>query len=68
MAVKGDELAQYIVERVMTYFETPREERQRLKKDKREHREPRLTLWFGMLPLSLQIWFSRKNGKRNTPT
>lgn len=68
MAVKGDELAQYIVERVVTYFETPQEERKRLKKDKREHKEPWLSLWFGMLPFALQIWYSsRKSGKRNTP-
>ncbi|MNO95861.1 hypothetical protein D3C76_875150 [compost metagenome] len=51
----GDELklVKYITEQVVTYIETPREERRVRTK------EPWSAKWFGMIPLGLTMW--RKN-------
>lgn len=51
----GDELklVKYITEQVVTYIETPRQERQPVVK------EPWTMKWFGMIPISLSMW--RKN-------
>ena len=48
----GDELklVKYITEQVVTYMETPREERRKGVK------EPWSTKWFGMIPISLTLW------------
>ncbi|WP_438349817.1 YqzE family protein [Paenibacillus sp. FA6] len=48
----GDELklVKYITEQVVTYMETPREERRRAVK------EPWSTKWFGMIPIGLTLW------------
>lgn len=54
----GDELVKYITERVVSYIETPKEERQRQKL-----KEPWAVKWFGMIPLSLSLW-TKGSGKR----
>lgn len=48
----GDELklVKYITEQVVTYIETPREERHTTVK------EPWTTKWFGMIPIGLSLW------------
>ncbi|AOZ94009.1 YqzE family protein [Paenibacillus crassostreae] len=48
----GDELklVKYITEQVVTYMETPKDER------RTSVREPWATKWFGMIPLSLTLW------------
>ncbi|OAB39926.1 hypothetical protein PMSD_02390 [Paenibacillus macquariensis subsp. defensor] len=58
----GDELklVKYITEQVVTYIETPREERQHT-----EYKEPWATKWFGMIPISLSLW--RSNISREVP-
>ncbi|GIP27626.1 hypothetical protein J23TS9_27560 [Paenibacillus sp. J23TS9] len=47
----GDELVKYITERVVTFIETPKEERLRHTKP----REPWGEKWFGMIPLGLTL-------------
>ncbi len=47
----GDELVKYITERVVTFMETPKEERKRNTKPK----EPWAEKWFGMIPLGLSL-------------
>ncbi|OZB96789.1 YqzE family protein [Paenibacillus sp. XY044] len=44
----GDELVKYITERVVSYMETPKEERR-----KQKYKEPWTVKWFGMIPFSL---------------
>jgi hypothetical protein len=55
MAEKGDELVQYITERVVNYFETPKEERKRARYQRR-HQEAWLSKWFGVVPFALSMW------------
>ncbi|GAB6988668.1 YqzE family protein [Paenibacillus pini] len=49
----GDELVKYITERVVTYIETPKEERHP------KIKEPWSVKWFGMIPFSLYLWKER---------
>jgi hypothetical protein len=52
---KGEDLLQYVTEKLVVYASTPRQER----RETRSHRplkEPWSVRWFGMLPLSLKIW------------
>ncbi|GIO69068.1 YqzE family protein [Paenibacillus sp. JTLBN-2024] len=45
----GEELVKYITERVVTFMETPKEERRRRTK------EPWSEKWFGMIPLGIML-------------
>ncbi|GIO30195.1 MULTISPECIES: YqzE family protein [Paenibacillus] len=47
----GEELVKYITERVVTFMETPKEERRRKTKPK----EPWSEKWFGMIPLGIML-------------
>ncbi|MHA0857824.1 YqzE family protein [Paenibacillus sp. CMAA1364] len=48
----GDELklVKYITEQVVTYIETPKEER------KIKQKEPWSMKWFGMIPIGVTLW------------
>ncbi|OAB32835.1 YqzE family protein [Paenibacillus glacialis] len=56
----GDELklVKYITEQVVTYIETPRQERHT------GFKEPWSTKWFGMIPISLSLWRSNTRTSR----
>lgn len=53
---KSDELIKYITERVVTYIDTPREERKRTRQDIKVKRGRWDVRWFGMMPLALSMW------------
>jgi hypothetical protein len=55
MAEKGEELVQYITERVVNYIETPKEERKRARVQRR-HQESWLSKWFGVVPFAFSMW------------
>ncbi|MWV43761.1 YqzE family protein [Paenibacillus sp. HJL G12] len=57
----GDELVKYITERVVTFMETPKEERRRHTKPK----EPWTAKWFGMIPLGLSL-MKKQSPKRKS--
>ncbi|AWB46862.1 YqzE family protein [Paenibacillus sp. CAA11] len=60
---KGDELVKYITERVVTYVETPREVR---KQQRIRVKEPWSRKWFGMIPFSISLWWSKLPFKQKT--
>lgn len=47
----GEELVKYITERVVSFMETPKEERRSRTKPK----EPWSEKWFGMIPLGIML-------------
>jgi hypothetical protein len=55
---KSDELIKYITERVVTYIDTPREERRRYREDVKIKRGRWEVRWFGMLPLAVSMWMN----------
>jgi hypothetical protein len=59
MAEKGEELVQYITERVVHYMETPKEERKR-NRDLRPPKESWTSLWFGVVPFALSMWIEQR--------
>ncbi|WP_223069661.1 YqzE family protein [Paenibacillus caui] len=59
---KGDELVRYITEKVVTYVETPKE----IRRERRQVKEHWSSKWFGMIPLSLSLWWQRAPFKRKT--
>jgi hypothetical protein len=63
MAEKGDELVQYITEKVVHYMETPKAERKRNRKLRRA-KEPWLSRWFGVVPFALSMWLDQRKKKR----
>lgn len=63
---KGDELVKYITQQVVTYMDTPKDVRRKQRQEKRTSRQeaPWVSRWFGVLPISLRLWFrSRKNSR-----
>jgi hypothetical protein len=63
MAEKGDELVQYITEKVVHYMETPKAERKKNRKLRRA-KEPWLSRWFGVVPFALSMWLDQRKKKR----
>jgi ribonuclease PH len=62
MADKGEELVQYITEKVVHYMETPKETR----KQNRQLRHPKeawLNRWFGVVPFALSMWLEQQRKK-----
>lgn len=62
---KGDELVKYIMQRVVTYIDTPKE--QRLSRKELQHRpkEPWSVRWFGLLPMAIKMWVSQWRRQKN---
>jgi len=56
------EWVQFMLERMLWYMETPRDERKELK---RQQREPWSVRWFGMIPFSIKMaWDQQKSRLR----
>jgi len=63
MAQKGNDLVQYITERVLRYIKTPREIRIEKRRQRRQM-ETWVRRWFGFIPFSLGMWLKKRNRKR----
>ena len=55
-----NDYVKYLTETFIKHFELPKEERKQLKLDKKSAREPALTHWFGLLPLSISMLLKRR--------
>jgi hypothetical protein len=62
MADKGEDLVQYIAEKVVHYMDTPKEERKRNRKH-RGTKEAWLSRWFGVVPFALSMWLEQRKKK-----
>ncbi|ANE48261.1 hypothetical protein SY83_20420 [Paenibacillus swuensis] len=54
---KGEDLIKYITQQVVTYIDTPKEIRHQARNTARK--EPWESKWFGMIPISLKLWFTK---------
>lgn len=61
MAEKGEELVQYITEKVVHYMETPKEKRKQNRKLR--PKEAWLSRWFGVVPFALSMWLEQRKKK-----
>jgi|GEM_PF-1059235 len=59
------ELVKITAEKIIYTLETPRDVRKQARQQRREHREPWTTRYFGLvLPMSVQVW--RAKGKKQS--
>ncbi|MBD2847909.1 YqzE family protein [Paenibacillus sp. IB182496] len=65
MAKEGSEWVKYMTKRVATYMDLPSDERKARRQAARVKREPWLSRWFGIAPLGIRLWWSRRKGKRS---
>ena len=75
MAVKdGKEYVTFVAKRLVTYMETPAEERRRIRTEAKRRREPWLARWFGWAPYGVVLWWrgrkeraaARRSGQSET--
>jgi hypothetical protein len=64
MAEKGEELVQYITQKVVHYMKTPKEER-KLSRQLRP-KEAWMSRWFGAVPFALSMWFEQRKKKHKS--
>ncbi len=57
-----DDLIKYITQRVVTYIDTPKEQRKQLRSN--VPKESWSYRWFGMLGMSLEMWLSRRRNHK----
>lgn len=53
------DLIKYATERIVRYWGTPKDERLQRKVTRKAMREPWLSRWFGMMPMSIRVWKAR---------
>lgn len=62
---KTEDFVKYVTVQLVKYIDTPKEVRRQHRAIRKEMREHWSVRWFGMVPLSLSIWFGRlREGKR----
>ncbi|WP_168120634.1 YqzE family protein [Paenibacillus sp. HB172176] len=64
MAIKGDELVKFATQQFVRYIETPPQVRKENRTSAKASREPWLTRWFGLGPISLFIWWRGRTMNR----
>lgn len=52
-----DDLIKYMTQQLVTYMDTPEEERRQKRQAAKAAREPWLTKWFGMAPIGIALWW-----------
>lgn len=58
MAIKdGKEYVTYVAQRLVTYMDTPAEERRRIRTETKQRREHWAVRWFGMAPYGIVLWW-----------
>ncbi|GMB07647.1 YqzE family protein [Thermolongibacillus altinsuensis] len=55
-----NDYVKYMTEQFVRYMDQPKEERRKLREQKRQEKPPFLNRWFGMLPLAISMLFKRK--------
>jgi hypothetical protein len=62
----GSDYLRYVTQRVVTYWETPKAPEYR--RERRQHREPWVTLWFGqLLPIGIRVWLNGRKTETGQP-
>ena len=61
---KGQEIVSDVVQKVVRYIETPRELRKAERARRRTSKEPWLTRWFGLIPMSLTVLYRQRKRSR----
>ncbi|MBB3110022.1 hypothetical protein FHS18_002085 [Paenibacillus phyllosphaerae] len=58
-----DDLIKYVTQQLVTYMDTPGEQRKQKRQAAKAAREPWLTRWFGMAPIGIALWWKGRTRK-----
>ncbi|PYI56518.1 YqzE family protein [Paenibacillus flagellatus] len=58
--MKTDDYIKYLTERVVAYMDTPPDVRKEQRSRLKSSRAPWYVRWFGMVPVSVLIWWRRR--------
>ncbi|HWJ80307.1 MAG TPA: YqzE family protein [Niallia sp.] len=58
--MKTNDYVKYLTQTFVQYMDQPKEERQKLKEQRKENKEPFMLRWFGILPYVIAFRFKRK--------
>ncbi|UVI27931.1 YqzE family protein [Paenibacillus spongiae] len=58
-----DELIKYMTQQLVTYMETPQEQRKLKREAAKAAKEPWLTRWFGIAPLGIALWWRKRRSR-----
>lgn len=64
--MKTNDYVKFMTEQIVTYMDSPTEEKKQKKREKQEEKELFASKWFGVLPLALKV-FREKNKKKFIP-
>jgi DNA-binding transcriptional regulator YbjK len=59
-ALSTNDYVKYMTEQFVRYIDQPKEERRKLREQKKQEKTPFLNRWFGMIPLAILLLFKRK--------
>ncbi|WP_413463201.1 YqzE family protein [Bacillus sp. B1-b2] len=58
--MKTNDYVKFLTQTFVQYMDQPREERQKLKEEKKGNKEPFMLKWFGILPYVIASSFQKK--------
>ncbi|MDF2720723.1 MAG: YqzE family protein [Paenibacillus sp.] len=64
MSVKTEEYIKYLTQRVVNYIDQPAEVRKEQRSLQKSTREPWQVRWFGMVPLSMMMWWTQTKRRK----
>lgn len=62
--MKTNEYVKYVTEQIVTYVDTPSEQKKVLKQERKESQQPFMYRMFGLLPLAFSLTFKKKDSKK----
>ena len=60
-----NDYVKYLTQTFVQYMDQPKEERQKLKEERKGNKEPFMLRWFGILPYVITFSFKKKRGESN---
>ncbi len=64
---KGEEIVKYVTQKVVTYIDTPKDQRERQRRERKHRKEPWTVRWFGMIPLAMSMLLRSRRKKTSKP-
>ncbi|GAA3400432.1 YqzE family protein [Paenibacillus hodogayensis] len=68
MAIKTEDYIKYLTEKVVAYMDLPPEVRKEQRSLHRSVRDPWHVRWFGLVPLSVAMWWRQRKRKKEHPS
>jgi hypothetical protein len=54
-----NDYVKYVTQRIVSYMDSPKDQRKSLREEKKQNRTPFLNRWFGIIPFAVMLMFKK---------